>query len=167
MTEIWKDIPNYEGLYQVSNFGNVRNIKSNRIKTIYEHNGYFKVSLCKNSKQLNYFVHRLVAEAFIDNPNNLPQVNHKDETRDNNSIDNLEWCTNEYNLNYGTYPQRILGISSIPVIQKTKTGEVIKVYTSSRQAERENGISRGRVSACLHGDKKFAGGYTWERGADK
>lgn len=117
MGEIWKDIAGYEGLYQVSNVGRVRSLKRsvfvrnrNKYKTLkgsiktgcYElKNGYHVVSLYKDGIGKRFFTHRLVAVAFLENPLNLPQVNHKDENKKNNSVDNLEWCDAKYNTNYG------------------------------------------------------------------
>lgn len=111
MKEMWKDIPGYEGLYQVSNLGNIRSLKyagGNKVKLLKQAttNGYKQVQLSKNGKGKNHLVHRLVAIAFIPNPNNLPVVNHKDENPSNNNVDNLEWCTQEYNINYGTRNER-------------------------------------------------------------
>lgn len=108
--EQWKDIENYEGLYQVSDEGRVRNISKNPYKLMkphYNQRGYLLVALSKNGLPLHKLVHRLVAEAFIPNPNNLPQVNHKDEKKDNNQVLNLEWCDNKYNSRYGTRGGRI------------------------------------------------------------
>lgn len=116
--EIWKDIKNYKGYYQASNFGRIRSVDryikqyngysySTRIyrgkilKFTIGTRGYLKVVLQKQRKAKTYNVHRLVAETFIPNPKNLPQVNHKDENKLNNSIDNLEWCTSKYNINFG------------------------------------------------------------------
>ena len=111
MKEIWKDIKGYEKLYQVSNLGNVRRIKfiNNRtqkdkikmLKLIKDKKGYLKINLWKNNKSKMFLVHRIVAETFILNPNNLPQVNHKDENKSNNCVENLEWCSQKYNNNYG------------------------------------------------------------------
>ena len=111
MKEIWKDIKGYEKLYQVSNLGNVRRIKfiNNRtqkdkikmLKLIKDKKGYLKINLWKNNKSKMFLVHRIVAETFILNPNNLPQVNHKDENKSNNCVENLEWCSKKYNNNYG------------------------------------------------------------------
>lgn len=121
MTEIWKAVKGYEGFYEVSNFGNVRSL-DRVIKS--KHNGttlrkgrilipfyeekkrYYQISLTKDRKVKKYRVHRLVAVAFLENPFNYTDVNHKDEDKTNNNVDNLEWCTRKYNNNYGTKPER-------------------------------------------------------------
>lgn len=127
MKEIWKDIEGYEGLYQISNLGRVKSlekyvntaIKNNtkvkrkeQILKQYNKNGYLQVTLTHNNKRKYFGVHRLVANAFIPNLNNYPQVNHKDENTLNNCVDNLEWCTAKYNCNYGTRNSRICNITS-------------------------------------------------------
>lgn len=107
--EEWRDIPGYEGLYQVSSLGRVKSLHFNKWKIISQRirgKGYYAVTLCKNKSQKDFYVHRLVAEAFIPNPNNLPQVNHKSEVKMDNFVDNLEWCDNLYNINFGTRTER-------------------------------------------------------------
>lgn len=111
--EEWKDVENYEGLYQVSNLGKVKSLKDNNgkprekiMKQEKTKNGYLRIMLCKNGKRERFLVHRLVAQAFLENPSNLPCVNHIDENKENNQVDNLEWCTYQYNLTYGTCQQR-------------------------------------------------------------
>lgn len=120
MTEIWKSIQGYEGLYEVSNLGNVRGLdrpfrnkqgiammKGRVLTPFYDSKqGYYKVKLCKDGKHKNFRIHRLVALAFLENPFNYTDVNHKDEDKTNNNVDNLEWCTRKYNNNYGTKPER-------------------------------------------------------------
>ena len=113
MEEIWKDIPGYEGLYQVSNFGNIKSLNwknMGKAKNMYlkpHCHGYLQIELFNNGVKKTYMVHRLVAQSFIDNPGGYPFVNHKDENKTNNCAWNLEWCTAKYNSNYGTLPQRI------------------------------------------------------------
>ena len=119
--EIWKDIEGYEGLYQVSNLGRVKSlkvskIKSERIRKSYQQSsGYISIVLCKNGKVTNHKIHRLVANAFIDNPDNLPEINHKDENKANNCVDNLEWCDSSYNKNYGTRTEKFIRSRGTPV----------------------------------------------------
>ena len=103
MMEEWRAVPGYEGLYEVSNKGNVRNVRRNTLLRLPKTNdGYIRVSLYKNGIMTCFQVHRLVAEAFLPNPDNLPQVNHKNEVKSDNCVDNLEWCTAKYNNNYGS-----------------------------------------------------------------
>ena len=100
--EEWKNVIGYEGLYEVSNKGNVRNVRRNTLLKLSKTNdGYIQVHLYKNGIRTGFKVHRLVAEGFLPNPNNLPEVNHKDENPINNSVNNLEWCDHKYNVNYG------------------------------------------------------------------
>lgn len=107
MNECWKPIIGYENLYKISNLGNVLSLRKNKIlKHHMITGGYFIVQLSKNKKSRNWLVHRLVAEAFIDNPNNLPEINHKDENKSNNVASNLEWCTHKYNMNYNNLGKR-------------------------------------------------------------
>lgn len=115
MDEIWKEIKNYEGYYQISNRGRVKGIvevkkyKEGRILTPWSNHrgrGYLKVKLIKNGTGKYAYVHRLVAQAFIDNPNHYTEVNHKDENPKNNTVENLEWCTRKYNMSYGTIQDR-------------------------------------------------------------
>lgn len=133
INEIWKDIEGYEGIYMISSKGRVKSLKFGKekiLKNLKNTCGYLFVSLCKNGKFKNYLIHRLVASAFIDNPNNLSQINHKDEDKTNNRIDNLEWCDSSYNINFGTRTEKI----QKPVLQFTKQGEFVKkmgwCYTS-------------------------------------
>ena len=149
--EIWKDCKGYEGKYQVSNMGRVWSVRSQKCMTAHsDKDGYLNLILvAKNGKRKNEKVHRLVALAFLDNPQSFPQVNHKDENRANNSVDNLEWCSNLYNVTYS----------------KGKTVRCIelnKVFPSSEAAGRELGVSGSNIRKCLSGSRKTAAGYHWE-----
>lgn len=170
-TEIWKPKKDYEGLYEVSNFGNVMSLnyrgtgKSKLLKPNKNKKGYLHVSLCKNGKLKTFRVNRLVAETFIPNPDNLPQVNHKDENKENNSVENLEWCTPKYNCNYGTCIQRRAktqtnGKRSKIVLQFTLDGELVKEWSSRNECER-NGFNRGGVYLCCIGKKPQYKGFIW------
>ena len=102
-----KPIIGYENLYKINNYGEVLSLRSNKIlKPNNNGIGYFIIQLCKNGKRKNYLIHRLVAEHFLDNPNNLPEVNHKDEDKSNNFVNNLEWCKHKYNMNYKQLQKR-------------------------------------------------------------
>lgn len=170
--EIWCPIEGYEGLYEVSNLGNVRSLgnkKTKKTKILKQNmntSGYLRVYLCKNGKQKQFKVHRLVAEAFIPNLFGYPQVNHIDEDKTNNHIDNLEWCDNKYNSNHGTRNKRISvkninGKCSKPILQLTETGEFLKEYPSLQEAGR-NGFNIGNICACCRGERKTHKGYIWK-----
>ena len=120
MSEIWRDVVGYEGFYEVSNLGRVKNVKSRLILTPLNTKGYEALTLCKEGKRKQLYIHRLVAMAFIPDPNNYPLINHKDEVTNNNVVENLEWCTQKYNMNYGTVINRLQNMFGKPVIQKTK-----------------------------------------------
>lgn len=177
MKEIWKDIKDYEGLYQVSNFGNIRRIKfiNNKVEkdkiTILKPNKsiYLQIMLCKNGKTKRKYIHRLVAEAFIENPNNYPYVNHKDENKHNNNVNNLEWCTRVYNMNYGTVKERISEShkkenlkARKAVIQYSKGMDIIKIYNGICEAEKNTNINRCSIIRCCKNKQRTAGGFIWK-----
>lgn len=172
MNELWKPVPGYEGIYEVSDQGRVKSLarETNNqygktdiiISPGWSPNGYFFVALSKNGTRKLVRVHRLVAEVFIPNPENLPQVNHKDQDPGNNRVDNLEWCTAEYNINYGDRTQKVISKISIPVFQYTKSGEFVKRYDSAVQAEKETGIASQNISRCRAGKLPSAGGFVWK-----
>lgn len=161
MIEIFKDIEGYKGLYQVSNLGNVKslgngnsnNSKEKILKPTKDKKGYLTVDLYKDGKRKIYKVHRLVAKVFIENPNNLPQVNHKDEDKTNNAVENLEFCDAKYNINYGTRNEKIS-----KQLMCLETG---KIYTSTREVQKQLGFSHSNISRCCNGKLKQAYGYTW------
>ena len=162
MVEIWKDIEGYEGLYEVSSYGRVRSLgqfvnhnfggnayrKGRLLKPGLGSRGYLSVTLCKNGIRKIYTVHRLVAQAFIPNINNLPIINHKDEDRTNNSVDNLEWCDYKYNVNYGNrlnkfYDSKIkngyMNPEHLGLDKKTISYLACKAYRK-RKKEKKNNI---------------------------
>ena len=157
MEIIWKDI---DYRYEVSNDGSVRNKKNNKVLKPQKIGNYLAVYIWndKTGKQKWSYIHRLVAEAFIPNPDNLPQVNHKDENPENNHVENLEWCDAKYNNNYGTSIER----KSKWVIQLNKNNEILHFYPSAIQASRETGIGQGSISNVCVGRRKSAGGFLWK-----
>ena len=154
--EIYKTIKGYD--YEISNTGQVRNVKTGRIlKNNINNSGYYLVTLYKDRIPKTFCIHRLVALAFIPNPNNLPEVNHKDENKLNNRIDNLEWCTSKYNINYGTRTERV----SKPVEQLDENGIVLATYPSATEVERVLGFFQGNICrACKKGVKRY--NYFWK-----
>lgn len=166
--EIFKDIEGYEGKYQVSNLGRVKSLnylhtgKERLLKPSKTKKGYLFI----NIKNKYMAIHRLVANAFIDNPLNLPQVNHIDENKENNSIYNLEWCDAKYNNNYGTRNVRVSNLlinnkyKSIKIDQFTKDGRFIKTWLSSQEAER-NGYQHTHIIKCCKNKRKSHAGYIW------
>ena len=149
--EVWRDIEGYEGLYQVSDSGRVKSLNYRRsgkegiIKIWKRKDGYLQVQLSKDGKLKTHKVHRLVGQAFIPNPEWLPQINHKNEDKANNCVDNLEWCTREYNHSYGTKNERISITMGKPVI----CVETNMIYFSARDAQRKTGIFATSITACV------------------
>lgn len=170
MVEEWKAVKGYEGLYEVSNLGKVRNAKTlHNLSAFKNSQGYYRLTLWKNNKQKKYSVHRIVAEAFIPNIHNKPQVNHIDEDKSNNKASNLEWCTQIENHNHGTINERI----SKTLINNTKKSKPVAAYDddmnlifsfpSVYEASRQIGISASTIRDCLYHRHriKHAGGYKW------
>lgn len=163
--ERWKDIAGYEGLYEVSDGGMVRTIKrqgtnARVLRQNTSGKGYKMVTLCKNGKYKGYSVHRLVANAFIENKDNLPCVNHKDENKENNDASNLEWCTYRYNNAYGTARKRASMTRQRKCMARWKNGSV-KVFDSCTIAAKATGISQGNIWGACNGMWKRAGGAEW------
>lgn len=161
--EIWKDIEGYEGRYQVSNLGRVKRVTTGRIlKSGKNRGGYLYVNLCKQGVVSNKRIHRLVAQAFIPNPENKPDINHADEDKTNNMVSNLEWATRKENLNHGTHNDRVSKTLSIPVIATNlKTGESKEFY-SGKECARQLGLNSGHITSVLKGRLKQTGGYIFE-----
>lgn len=174
--EQWKSITGYEGLYEVSSLGRVRSLWDGRLqihrtkvlKPMKNKCGYLFVVLFKNGERKMFRVHRLVSEAFIDNPLNKQEVNHKDEDKTNNRVDNLEWMTRNENINYGTHNERVAKAHinhpklSKPVLQFTKDEIFVNEYPSIKEVERQTGIANQSISACCIGKRKSAGGSVWK-----
>ena len=163
--EIWCPIKGYEGLYEVSDKGRVKSLKFGKeriLKPVRNTCGYLQVSLYKKGEMKPYRIHRLVAKTFIPNPDNLPQVNHIDENPSNNKSENLEWCDQKYNNNYGTRAKRQADKCSKPVIQFTKDGEFVREWKSMNDVQRNLGYSNGNISSCCTGRYKSAYGYIWK-----
>ena len=171
MTEIWRPIEGYE-FYEVSNLGRVRRLESfvnckNGVKQKFpgkilkprvNNCGYLMVRLCKNGICRSYYLHRLVCQAFLPNPDNKPQVNHLSEEKTNNSVENLEWCTAKENANYGTRTKRVSEKLSKPV----RCVELDRIFNSISDAARHFNIAQPNISNVLAGKLKTAGGYHWE-----
>ena len=150
--------------YEVSNLGKVRNIKSGRIlKPFLTKKGYLMHLLYKNNKQNHLLLHRIIATAFIDNPEEKPQVNHIDENKLNNDLSNLEWCTVRENNIHGTRIKRIAEKLSKKVIQLDLNDNVLNEFESMHQAEQETGVFATSISACCNGKRKSAGRFKWRR----
>ena len=163
MKEIWKDIVGYEGVYQVSNFGRVKRVKTDRIlKEFKNTDGYLLVHLYKNKVSSNQRIHRLVAQAFIPNTENKPQVNHIDENKTNNVVSNLEWVTSKENINHGTRNERMSKTQSIPILAiNLKTGKSQEFY-GTRECARQLELQPSNISAVLKEILKQTGGYTFK-----
>lgn len=175
--EIWKSVVGYEGLYEVSNMGRVRSldhISSNRLfkgKVMSQFNiytpgkrhpfPYKQVKLTKNGKDKMLLVHRLVAMAFLPNPQNLPFINHKDENPSNNRADNLEWCTPKYNSSYGGLPQYLSEVNGREVLQFSLKGEFVAKYVSLQKAQQDTKINASSILRVCKGRERHAGGFKW------
>lgn len=169
--EMYKDIEGYEGLYQISNLGNVKRLagkgcrKERLLKYHTNSDGYEIVCLSKNGICKRYKVHRLVAATFIPNPTYLQEVNHKDENKANNTVDNLEWCTKKYNINYG-YGNKHRSNSLVNNVYKSKPilcVELNKIFPSLAEAARFfNKNQQGNICKCLKGVRSKALGYHWQ-----
>ena len=153
----WRDIENYEGLYKVNEYGDVLSIgyeKKKLLKPLLSNCGYLRVELYKNGIRKFHSVHRLVATAFCEGAEDFEEVNHVDEDKTNNHYSNLEWCTREYNNNYGTRTEK----SSV----KVRCVELNMIFNSISEAGRYVKTNSSHISACCRGKRKTTGGYHWE-----
>lgn len=158
----WRDVVGYEGLYKVSAEGDIKSIRSNKILSPdTNQDGYKRVSLYKNKASKHYSVHRLVAQAFIPNPDNLPQVNHIDEDKSNNCVSNLEWITPKDNCNYGTRNRKVALSKNKPVLQLSLEGDLIREWESASEVQRVLGYSQGDICNCCNNKLKTAHKFKW------
>ena len=172
MKEIWKDVKGYEGIYKVSNYGNVKvltrgvfnaKILCQRKGRLFNKNkntrGYINISLTKDGIKKNKLVHRLVAETFIENEKKYIQVNHKDGNKTNNMVDNLEWCSPKQNISHAI-KQGLIKTKTI--YQYDKNMNLINIYVSSKEAFSKTNVDRASIIKCCNGLRKTAGGYIWK-----
>ena len=158
MIRIIENYPNYT----ISDKGEIVNTNTNKeLKGYIRKDGYVIISLSKGGKKYKCYLHRLVAETFIPNPDNLPQVNHKDENKTDNCVSNLEWITPKDNCNYGTRNERQGLGHSKPIEQYDLDGNLIKEWDSAAQVERDLGFNHQNISKCCLGQQKTAYNYKW------
>lgn len=154
--ERWTNIKDYEGLYEVSEEGRVRSLKRGKrriLKSWLSGGGYLQIALWKGGKRKKFLVHRLVAQAFLSNPNNYPEINHKDENKLNNCVENLEWCDRQYNIDYSVSKQ---------VAQYDLKGNFIKTWKSAYEIQRQLGFNHSHISQCCLGKIKISHNYYWQ-----
>lgn len=171
--EIWKPILGYEGLYEVSNKGNVRSMNYNRtgniklLKYLVHRDGYLKVRLYKDKSWVDCFIHKLVAINFIPNPYDMTEIDHKNGNKTDNKVENLKWCTRKENMNNTITKNKIrktMNYKATPVIQYNVKGELINVFDTIMEASRVTGVNSGGISNCCQNKnrQKTAGGYIWK-----
>lgn len=167
--EYWKDIPNYEGLYQASTHGNIRslNYKGSKVPKVLalrrDKHGYLDLLLCKKGIHKREKVHRLVAKTFIPNPDNYPQINHKDENPANNFVSNLEWCDSKYNINYGNRAAKFSETRGCKIIQCDLNGAPICEWRSIRYAAKCLNLHDSNIHDVIIGKQQTCGGYIWKK----
>ena len=165
------EIPGWGNKYLINKYADVFNTdRGILMKPHLAKHGYYMITLCDKGRRKTYLLHRLVAMTFIRNPKGYPQVNHKDENRINNNVDNLEWCTNRYNSNYGDKRKRLSEHHSLaganatkrPVIQCDMDGRIIASYESQTEASKRTKVNNGSIALCCKGIYKSAGGFIWK-----
>lgn len=163
-TETWKPIQGYEGIYEISNHGNCRRVGKRNIAPKIERNGYVRYHLSKDNKPTTILAHRAVAIAFIDNPNGYQTVNHKDENKSNNRVDNLEWRDMHYQNTYGLGATKRNKFKEKPVLQFSKSGEFIKRFDSVKKAAEELKLNESSIHCVCKGTRRYksTGGYVFK-----
>lgn len=169
---MWKEIPGFEGLYEVSTDGLVRSmdrisphghhLKGKVLKQMTHNKGYLQVSLCKDGVVHQMLVHRLVAQVFIPNPKGLDFINHKDEDKSNNFVGNLEWCTQHYNNTYNGKMEKLAELKQKPVVQMNLDGSEVARFKSAAHAARSLNFDKARINHCCRGEAKTHHGFTWK-----
>lgn len=169
MEEVWKDIPGYEGRYKVSNMGRIFSVLKNKFCKIDTHQkGYYTVTLSKNKHTTHKGIHYWVALAFIPNPEHKPEVHHIDKDKRNNCVENLMWVTRKEHA--GLHPERYITISkkvkngkrSKQIAQYTFDGQLVKIWPSAMEIQRQLGISNSNIIACCKGKLKQTHGFIWK-----
>ena len=151
-----RDIIGFEGQYAITSCGRVWSYKTNRFLKLCNHpDGYLQINLCKDGKMTHHLVHRLVAEAYLENPNNYPCINHKSEIKTENHVNNLEYCTNKYNSNYGTAIER----QAAKIRKKVYCHETNTTYDSLTAASKATGVDTGNISRCCKNKIKSCNNY--------
>lgn len=164
--EEWREVLGFDILFEISNAGRIRTRYSEKegyieewllIQPRFNASGYLCINIRQQKRQRTILVHRLVAEAFLENPHHLPEINHKDEDKTNNAAENLEWCTHEYNCRYGTRNER----SARKNRKAVKCIETGVVYSSAEEAANQYGLCKTAILNCIKGRSKTSGGLTW------